>query len=88
MNRPVAIGLAVGAALCWFLPGFNAVFFSPSDINRNRMGDVLTGFWGTILSVNPLGAFELKGLDPLCPLSLIPVGIDQSVDCDDRAPRH
>jgi hypothetical protein len=41
-----------------------------------------------IPSVNPLGAFEPKGLDPLRARSLIPVGINQSVDCDDHAPRH
>ena len=41
-----------------------------------------------IPSLNPLHTFEPKGLDPLGAFSLIPVGIYQSVDCEDHAPRH
>jgi len=41
-----------------------------------------------ILSVGSLDTFELERLDPLCARSLIPVGIDQPVDCDNHAPGH
>ena len=41
-----------------------------------------------IRSVGSLDTLELEVLDPLCARSLIPVGIDQAVDCDNHAPCH
>ena len=33
MNRNVAVGFAVIGVLSYFWPGFNGVFFEPSDIS-------------------------------------------------------
>jgi hypothetical protein len=33
MNKGIAIGFLIAGALCWYLPGFNGVFFLPSDIS-------------------------------------------------------
>jgi hypothetical protein len=33
MNRQIAIAFAVIGATSWYWPGFNGVFFSPTDIS-------------------------------------------------------